>query len=206
MSNRRLGGQPVAQDPFSKYFQQQQNVSDQDSSGMRELGGKTDKELTITKRVKLKRKVPEQPPPKSPNAMKRETEERFNKLAERAMKQREDRNQRMLHAAQRLIDMVKDKTLKRNRLQVQEVVENDARKDLIDLMFEVNNDELETYDGMGSTALVNLLMKVVLIQRDRINDLEFILSEVAKDINGIHNSIGEIRSRQTVSGSVEGES
>jgi len=65
-----------------------------------------------------------------------------------------------------------DKSLVKNKNVFQLDVERDILESLIKLCIEMNEDENEK-ESMGATGLVALLLKACLIQRDRINNLDF---------------------------------
>lgn len=116
---------------------------------------------------------------------------------ERKIKQMQDRDAgHKLEAAQLAVDfnkVVKDRTLRINK----NVIQKDMERELIDRMiafaFEVNSDVAEQ-DGAGSVSLILLLLKTLLYQRDRINDLEYsqeqslkLLDELKKKVEGLDN-------------------
>jgi hypothetical protein len=65
-----------------------------------------------------------------------------------------------------------DKSLVKNKNVFQLDVERQILESLIQLSIEMNEDEDEK-EAMGATGLVALLLKTSLIQRDRINNLDF---------------------------------
>jgi hypothetical protein len=70
-----------------------------------------------------------------------------------------------------------DKTLKRNRNILQEEIEKELLENMIRLSVDVNNDQNEP-EGSGSLMWIILLLKTCLAQRDRINDLEYALTQM----------------------------
>ena len=194
--SRRLKGQPVAPNPID------QPQEAPDTSGMRGLEGRDVKELRAVKGINLKRKG-DIPQKKSPNQLKREAEERFNQLAEKAVESRESRNKEMFEAAQAMVDMIKDKTLKKNISHSMEENQNAVRKKLVDLAFQTNNDELEQYDGMGSVALISLMLKMFLVQRDRMNDQEFLIQKLKERFVEMRQEIIELKKSSEHSDEVE---
>jgi hypothetical protein len=74
-----------------------------------------------------------------------------------------------------------DKTLPQNKNPFQQAAESELLTNLVQLSVDMNTDEHEQ-EGMGSVGLSALLLKTVLIQRDRINDLEYKLSLLDKQV------------------------
>jgi hypothetical protein len=167
------------------FINQKQLQQLKQNSEMRELGGKPTNELQVTKSLKIKPKITEV---KSPSVTKIETAERFEKLAEQAIENRDNRNIRMFESAQAMSNVLKDRTLKSNRTQIQDNMQKQVCKNLIDLGFEVNNDKSEQYEGMGSIALINLIFKLLISQRDTINEQGFLLDKALKTINELQQS------------------
>jgi hypothetical protein len=72
-----------------------------------------------------------------------------------------------------------DKTLKQNKNIFNIDFEQDLLSKMINLGIEINNDEAEMAD-MGSMSWITLLLKTCFAQRDRINLLEYTLSQLEK--------------------------
>jgi hypothetical protein len=75
--------------------------------------------------------------------------------------------------------MLDDKTLPENKNIFAKDMERDVLGKLIQLAIDINNDPVEK-EGMGSLSCITLLFKACLSQRDRINKLEYSLSEINK--------------------------
>ena len=75
-----------------------------------------------------------------------------------------------------------DKTLAQNRNVFTIDTERELLQNLLQLAAEINSDP-EEQDSGGSLTLVILLLKTVLSQRDRINELEFTLVNLQKKID-----------------------
>jgi hypothetical protein len=72
-----------------------------------------------------------------------------------------------------------DKTLKQNKNIFALDFEKDLLSRMVKLAVEINNDEAEKA-GMGSMGWVSVLLKTCFNQRDRINHLEYMLSQIEK--------------------------
>ena len=77
---------------------------------------------------------------------------------------------------------IADKTLKQNKNIFAKEMERELLIKMIQLAIDINNDTDEQ-EGMGSLSWITLLLKTCLLQRDRINQLEYILSQFDKKIN-----------------------
>ncbi|CAB4197047.1 hypothetical protein UFOVP1290_567 [uncultured Caudovirales phage] len=77
---------------------------------------------------------------------------------------------------------IADKTLKQNKNIFAKEMERELLIKMIQLAIDINNDPDEQ-EGMGSLSWITLLLKTCLLQRDRINQLEYILSQFDKKIN-----------------------
>jgi hypothetical protein len=74
-----------------------------------------------------------------------------------------------------------DKTLPQNKNPFQQAAESELLNGLVQLSIDMNLDQNEI-ESMGSVGLSALLLKTALLQRDRINDLEYRLSLLDKQI------------------------
>ena len=78
--------------------------------------------------------------------------------------------------------MMSEKTLLQNRSVFTSELEGEILGNMIKLAVEVNNDPHEQ-EGMGSLMWIVLLLKTFLMQRDRINQLEYIVSQLEKKLD-----------------------
>jgi hypothetical protein len=101
----------------------------------------------------------------------------FEQQADMLIENQEARRNHSLALAMQFMSALKDKQLPQNKGIIAEDVEKEMRNKLVKLAIDINNDPNEDDDGMGSVALINLLMKAIFYQRDRINDLEYRLSK-----------------------------
>jgi hypothetical protein len=82
--------------------------------------------------------------------------------------------------------ILEDTTLVENKSPKTKDEEKKLVEDLVALASIVNNDELED-EGLGSMVLITLLVKAILTQRDKINNLSYELSKI-KDLKKIVES------------------
>jgi hypothetical protein len=75
--------------------------------------------------------------------------------------------------------IIADKTLSQNKNPFQKSFEADVLSNMIKLSEQINVDPNES-EGMGSLLWITLLLKVVLFQRDQINQLEYTVSQLNK--------------------------
>ncbi len=73
-----------------------------------------------------------------------------------------------------------DKTLVQNKNLFQQEVEKELLQQMIQLAIEINGDPNEQYDGMGSLSWITLLLKTCYAQRDKINLLEYKVTQLEK--------------------------
>lgn len=77
---------------------------------------------------------------------------------------------------------VADKTLQQNKNLFQTELENDLLRNMVKLAQEINSDDSER-EGEGSLSWITLLLKTCFNQRDKINKLEYNLTQLNKKID-----------------------
>jgi hypothetical protein len=77
-----------------------------------------------------------------------------------------------------------DKTLQQNKSIFAKELESELLSNMIKLAVEVNNDPNEQ-EGMGSLMWIILLLKTCLMQRDKINFLEYSIFQLEKKLESI---------------------
>lgn len=78
-----------------------------------------------------------------------------------------------------------DKTLKSNKTIFSVEIERDLLSKMIQLAIEINADPIEQ-EGMGSLSWITLLLKTCFSQRDKINNLEYNLSQIEKKVEALY--------------------
>ena len=126
----------------------------------------------VKKGVKLVNKMP---PPQHSAAT-------FEQRATEHMGDKQARNKAVLLAAQQFMGLLKDRTLPTNKTTMAKEIEQQVTVDLTNSALAINQDETEV-EGMGSIALINLLFKVSLAQRDRLNEIEYELLQLKKKLS-----------------------
>lgn len=127
----------------------------------------TDDELKKlqTKKVKLDAS-------KSMFAKKAKTQESFQQRAVETSDKLQNHLAEAFDLGKQYRDLLEDKTIPENKKFLDESREKEIIGQLISYAIKVNIDEDE-HEGMGSVALLTLMMKCVLKMRDRYNDIEY---------------------------------
>lgn len=113
---------------------------------------------------------------------KKPTQEEFNAKVDRIQEREDSYKMRAATLATKFVNFLKDKTLKQNKSVFAKEIEKEVLTEMIALAVDINNDPIEK-EGMGSLGWITLLFRISLAQRDRINELEFNLSELNKRIS-----------------------
>lgn len=107
----------------------------------------------------------------------------FEKRAEEAHEKMLNRNQQLFELGKQFVEIMRDKTLPVNKGPLQQSLERETLDKLLHFAEEVNNDELETREGMGSIGLFTLMFRVNLLMRDKCNALEYRVEQLEKALN-----------------------
>lgn len=103
--------------------------------------------------------------------------EKLNKYGERAT-----------DLALKFKKILEDKTISQNKGILAQEAEREVLNSLVDLGIDMNVDEHEE-DGMGSIGLIVLLFRSLMIQRDKINQLDYNLFMLNKQFKTLEKSI-----------------
>lgn len=87
------------------------------------------------------------------------------------------RNLKCIDLGKKLILFLEDKTLLENKSPVNKNLEAQVVSEFIEICNEINNDESEK-EGIGSMAVMTLLIKTVLHQRDKMNEIYYKLHKL----------------------------
>jgi hypothetical protein len=140
-----------------------------------------DKEVVATRGVKLKNKSAER---KEKEKVEREEyKQKFDERAEKTIQHYNEQNSRAIEIISRFIKMSEDKTLAQNKGGIADDVEREIRQDLIQLALDLNNDENEEDNGKGSVIALSAMTKILLVYRDRLNELEYQLLQLKRELN-----------------------
>lgn len=118
-----------------------------------------------TKKVKLD-------PKKSRFAKKAKTREDFENRAHETSNKMQGHLMEAFDLGKAYRDLLEDKTIPENKNFLGESKEKEIIGQLISYAIKVNIDQDE-HEGMGSVALLTLILKCVLKMRDRYNDIEY---------------------------------
>ena len=87
-----------------------------------------------------------------------------------------------------------DKTVSKNKTEIQKSVEKELIANLTDFAFKLNNDPTQQDDGMGSVVVLMVLIKAFWNQKDRINDLEYEMLQLKSDKTRLTREIDALKS------------
>ena len=82
----------------------------------------------------------------------------------------------------KLLSMFKDKTLKENKDNPYLEAEAGVLKDYVDFVRLINSDETQE-EGIGTVGFTIAIAKCALLQRDRLNEVEYEMSLLKKELN-----------------------
>jgi hypothetical protein len=112
---------------------------------------------------------------------KKPTQEEFDQKVQQVQKKASSYKIRASELAIQFNRAMADKTLPQNKNVFQQEIELDLLRNMVKLAQEVNSDPNET-EGEGSLSWITVLLKTSFNQRDRINNLEYALSQLEKNI------------------------
>jgi hypothetical protein len=141
----------------------------------------TNKEIVATRGVKLKTKAAVQK--EQDEQERKDYEVRFEENAEKTIKYHDEKSKKAVDIVSRYLKVTEDKTLNRNRGSIANDVEREIRQQIIQLALDMNNDENEPDNGKGSVIVLSVVTKILLTYRDRLNDLEFEVQQLKRELN-----------------------
>jgi hypothetical protein len=115
-------------------------------------------------------------------APKKPSFETFSKKVDEAADKAQSYKLKSAELAIQFLNLINDTTLKANKNIFTKEMEKELLTNLVSLSIDINNDPLEK-EGMGSLALITLLLKTVLMQRDKINELSFNYTQLSKKVS-----------------------
>lgn len=124
------------------------------------------------------------------NMPKKPSQEDFNQQVQKVQEKKSQYNAMASELIVEFSKSIKDKTLPQNKTIFQKEIETELLSKMVKLAAIINNDGDEQ-EGMGSLGWITLLFKTAFAQRDRINILEYNLSQIEKkmDVNFIKSLI-----------------
>jgi hypothetical protein len=112
---------------------------------------------------------------------KRRLDPNFKEKIQNAQEQKyvyKDRGAALTSKFQKIMN---DKTLPQNKSIFQKEAQSELLKDMIQLAMDINDDANE-HEGMGSLGWIALLIQTTLNMKDKVNYLEYELSEIKKTL------------------------
>ena len=106
----------------------------------------------------------------------------FQQAAEEFINDQLDRKQQMIDLVKEYMAALRDKTLSSNKSPIALDYEKEVCTKLVSLGLVINQDENEP-EGYGSIALINLLLKANLLLRDTVNDMQFKIANLEKQMS-----------------------
>lgn len=116
------------------------------------------------------------------NMPKKPSQEDFEKKVHQNQEKLSSYKNRAAELSSNYFKIINDKTLKQNKNIFVQDMEKELLTKMIQLAMEINNDPAEA-EGMGSLTWIAQLFKLSLIQRDKINQLEYTLSQLEKKLD-----------------------
>jgi hypothetical protein len=105
----------------------------------------------------------------------------FDQKASAAFEKIQGYKQRMWDLSAKFKSFVEDRILSVNKTVISKDLEGEVLQQLITVASEMNEDDTQP-EGLGSTALCMLLMKMTLLQRDIINDLGYKVDKLERQL------------------------
>lgn len=102
---------------------------------------------------------------------------KFEEKAKEVFEKEQYYKSKIFELVTKFSNILKDKTLPENKTELVKQVEGEVVANLIELAQEMNSDDY-TSDGEGSNALINLLFKVVVSYKDKLNSLEYRIKQL----------------------------
>ena len=112
---------------------------------------------------------------------KKPTQEDFDRKVNQIQERSSSYKAKAAELASQFSQALSDKTLKQNKNVFAREMERELLTKMVQLAVDINNDPHEQ-EGMGSLSWITLLLKTCLAQRDRINQLEYVMAEMAKKL------------------------
>jgi hypothetical protein len=113
---------------------------------------------------------------------KKPTPEEFEKKVKQVQEKASSYQIRTSELAMQFNKAMVDKTLSQNKNMFQKEVELDLLRSMVKLAQEINNDANEK-EAEGSLSWITVLLKTCFNQRDRINYLEYMISQIEKKLD-----------------------
>lgn len=143
------------------------------------VGFGSDREVTAARGVKLKNKNAEKA--EQDRIAKLNYKQQFEASADRTIEYQSEKTRKSVEVISKFLNLSQDKTLPRNKGAIAKDVEKEIRQELLNFAIDLNNDEAEENMAYGSIIAINVLLKIILLQRDRLNEIEYELESLKKN-------------------------
>jgi hypothetical protein len=140
-----------------------------------------------TPRSSLKQ-MPGQKPSMFDNKPKPPTQQQFEQNVQEVQKKAMAHQKKATELFLAFKKMIDDKTLAQNRNMLMMDAEREVLQNMIRLAQSVNLDPNEA-EGEGTLMWIVCLLKTCLTQRDRINELEFVINSLQKNVGSFEDTI-----------------
>lgn len=110
----------------------------------------------------------------------------FRKNIDKILAQEEEQKRLALQLATIFISVIKDKKLDSAKDPVTRDKEKQSVIDLIDFARLINSDEHQE-DNIGTMSLLSTMMRLMIYQRDRLNELEYELHKMSREVSALKN-------------------
>lgn len=111
----------------------------------------------------------------------------FDEIANKTFNNAQERTETIYKLGYELLKIMCDTSIPENQDVIFKNKEKNVIAELIQLCTDINNDEFEL-EGMGSTALITLLIKIISKQRDSINILNYKLNSLSEQLGNLQAS------------------
>lgn len=125
---------------------------------------------------------------------KKPSYQEFEQTANEANDKINNYKNEMLKLATKFKSIMSDKTLLANKSVLTKNIEKECFQKLIQIAEDINNDENEPQCN-GSNSLIALILNTLLLSKDRMNYLEFHLSETINKVSSLDNKIKDLESK-----------
>lgn len=121
------------------------------------------------------------------NNPKKPSKQEFEQKIQESKERNQDYKERAMALAISFRKILDDKTVPQNKNDFNTEIEREILTNLTNLALDMNTDEQED-EGMGSLGLIALLFRCMLIQRDKINILDYAVNQLESKIKKIESS------------------
>jgi hypothetical protein len=111
----------------------------------------------------------------------KEEEIAFERSAKEELEKQEEYKSRWHELGPRFRSIIENRVLSQNKSLITKDLEQEALNKIILLVNEMNTD-INQPDAYGATSLLMLIMKMMIVQRDTINNLSFKIEQMEKNV------------------------